>query len=172
MSHPLNFRSRSLRGCASLALLALLSACGTTPRSSDPMPISTLPPLQGSAPAVQVDYGRVTAIDPLRTQEQGQGTGAGAGAGAGAVIGGVAGAVLGNQVGSGSGRDAARIAGAVGGAVAGNAVERNARGQWRESFRIMVQLENGIQRAYEVSAPGELRVGDRVRIENNQIFRL
>jgi outer membrane lipoprotein SlyB len=163
MKHTLNFQ----RTGAALALVALLSACGTTPRSSAPMPTSsTLPPVQGSAPVIQVDYGRVTAIDPLRTQEQGRGTGAGA------VIGGVAGAVLGNQVGSGSGRDVARIAGAVGGAVAGNTVERNARSQWRESYRIMVQLENGINRAYEVPTPGDLRVGDRVRIENNQIFRM
>jgi hypothetical protein len=86
--------------------------------------------MQGSTSTIQVDFGRVTAIDPLRKQEQGQGTGA------------------------------------------GNAVERNARGQWRESFRIMVQLENGINRAYEVPTPGDLRVGDRVRIENNQIFRM
>ncbi len=166
MTHSLNLKTPAMRGFASLALLALLSACGSTPRSSAPAPTSsTFPPFQ-SAPVVQVDYGRVTAIDPLRTQEQGQGTGAGA------VIGGVAGAVLGNQVGSGSGRDVARIAGAVGGALAGNSVERNARGQWRESYRIMVQLENGINRAYEVPTPGELRVGDRVRIENNQIFRM
>lgn len=158
---------RSLHAGTALILAALLAACGTAPRSSAPMPTSsTQPPYQSSAPTIQADYGRVTAIDPLRTQEQGQGTGAGA------VIGGVAGAVLGNQVGSGSGRDAARIAGAVGGAVAGNMVERNARGQWRESFRIMVQLENGINRAYEVPTPGDLRVGDRVRIENNQIFRM
>ncbi len=159
--------ARPLRAGTALALVTLLAACGSTPRSSAPEPTSsTFPPFQSGAPAVQVDYGRVTAIDPLRTQEQGQGTGAGA------VIGGVAGAVLGNQVGSGSGRDAARIAGAVGGALAGNTVERNARGQWRESYRIMVQLENGINRAYEVPTPGELRVGDRVRIENNQIFRM
>lgn len=151
---------------AALTLAALLTACGSAPRNTPVSSSNTLPPFQSGMPAVQVDYGRVTAIDPLRTQEQGQGTGAGA------VIGGVAGAVLGNQVGSGGGRDVARIAGAVGGAVAGNAVERNARGQWRESYRIMVQLENGVQRAFEVPTPGELRVGDRVRIENNQIFRM
>jgi outer membrane lipoprotein SlyB len=161
------FAARPCRACAVLLGVALLSACGTAPRSSAPMSTNgTLPPFQSGAPAIQADYGRVTAIDPLRTQEQGQGTGAGA------IIGGVAGAVVGNQVGSGSGRDAARIAGAVGGAVAGNAVERNARSQWRESYRIMVQLENGINRAYEVPSPGDLRVGDRVRIENNQIFRM
>lgn len=130
---------RPLRAGTVLGLVALLAACSTAPRSSAPMPTSsTFPPYQSSTPAVQADYGRVTAIDPLRTQEQGQGTGAGA------VIGGVA----------------------------GNTVERNARGQWRESYRIMVQLESGINRAYEVPTPGDLRVGDRVRIENNQIFRM
>lgn len=156
----------TLQTGAALTLTALLTACGTGQRTAPVSSSNTYPPFQSGMPAVQVDYGRVSAIDPLRTQEQGQGMGAGA------VIGGVAGAVLGNQVGSGGGRDAARIAGAVGGAVAGNAVERNARGQWRESYRIMVQLENGVQRAYEVPTPGELRVGDRVRIENNQIFRM
>ena len=37
--------------------------------------------------------------------------------------------------------------------------------------RVTVQTENGQWRSYDVAATGELRVGDRVRIENNVLFR-
>jgi outer membrane lipoprotein SlyB len=90
------------------------------------------------------------------------------------VIGGVAGAVLGNQIGSGGGRTAATVLGAVGGAVAGNAIERSrtANASAGESYRVSVQIDNGPMRAYDMSTYGELRIGDRVRIENGQLYRV
>jgi outer membrane lipoprotein SlyB len=35
-----------------------------------------------------------------------------------------------------------------------------------------VQLDRGGVRSFEFKSAGELRVGDRVRIEGNQLFRL
>lgn len=112
-----------------------------------------------------VEYGRVTNVEVIRTQEPGQTSGAGA------IIGGIAGGVIGNQVGGGSGRDVARIAGIAGGALAGNAIEKNTKTQIRESYRVSVRTDNGAMRAYDLATSADLRTGDRVRIENGQVYR-
>jgi outer membrane lipoprotein SlyB len=112
-----------------------------------------------------VEYGRVTNLEVFQTQQQAQGTGLGA------VLGGVAGAVVGRQIGGGTGRDVATVAGAVGGAVAGNAIEKNRNPNVSQSYRVTVQLDNGGARAFDLPATGELRIGDRVRIQNGQLFR-
>ena len=119
-----------------------------------------------SAPERGVEYGRVTNIYQLQSQ------GSGRTSGAGAVIGAVVGGVLGHQIGGGSGRTLATAAGAVGGAVAGNAIEeRNSAGGRANGYRIVIRLDQGGQRDYDVSSPGDLRVGDRVRMVNGQISR-
>ena len=57
-------------------------------------------------------------------------------------------------------------------AVAGNAIEgRNNPGDDGQGYRISVQLDQGGYRAYDVSSPGDLRIGDRVRLYNGQISR-
>ena len=90
----------------------------------------------------------------------------------GTVGGAVVGGILGNQVGKGSGRAAATAVGVIGGAVAGNAIEgRNNPGDYAQGYRISVQLDQGGYRAYDVSSPGDLRIGDRVRLYNGQISR-
>jgi outer membrane lipoprotein SlyB len=88
------------------------------------------------------------------------------------VAGGVLGGVLGHQVGSGNGNTAATIAGVVGGALLGNAVEANNNApRGYQSYRVSVQTDNGAYRAFNVPSPGDLRIGDRVRIDNGQISR-
>ncbi len=131
---------------------------------------------QGTAPAYPApsqspyatEYGRVSNIEVHHNQSRGGGQTSGAGAVLGAVVGGV----LGNQVGKGSGRAAATAVGVIGGAVAGNAIEgRNNPGDDGQGYRISVQLDQGGYRAYDVSSPGDLRIGDRVRLYNGQISR-
>ena len=112
-----------------------------------------------------VEYGRVTNMEVFQTQEQGRGTGLGA------ILGGVAGAVVGHQIGGGTGRDLATIAGGVGGAVAGNAIEKNRNTGVGQAYRVTVQLDNGGARSYDMPSTGELRIGDRVRIQDGQLFR-
>jgi len=126
-------------------------------------PNSTYPAqnLQGN----YVEYGRVSNVEALQTQGQGQTSGVGA------VLGGVAGAVIGHQIGGGGGRDVATVIGAVGGAVAGNAIEKNRNNNVQSSYRVTIQLDNGGFRAYDVPSYGDLQPGDRVRIENGQLFR-
>ncbi len=110
------------------------------------------------------EYGRVVSIYEQARQGNGNTSGAGA------VIGAVVGGVLGNQIGGGSGRALATAAGAVGGAVAGNAVEsRNGRASRVDEYRIVIALDQGGRRDYDVSNPGDLRVGDRVRLYAGEI---
>jgi outer membrane lipoprotein SlyB len=89
---------------------------------------------------------------------------------AGTVVGGVVGGVLGNQIGGGSGRTAATVAGAVGGAMVGNKVEQN-RTAGRQSYQIRVKLDNGAYQTVTQDEMGDLHVGNRVRIENNRVYR-
>ena len=174
-----NYRAISVT--ASVLMLSTLAACVAPMQTRDaaypaqyPAPAGAYP--QGGYPAAgqpaqnqqraYSEFGRVINVEVLRTPEQGRSSGLGA------VIGGVAGAVVGRQIGGGSGRDAATVVGVVGGAVAGNEIEKSRSTTVRESYRVSIQLDNGTSRAYDVPSFGELRVGDRVRIENGQIFRM
>lgn len=112
------------------------------------------------------EYGRVSNIEVLQGRSEGRTSGAGA------VLGAVVGGVLGNQVGKGSGRVAATAVGAIGGAVAGNAIEGRNNHEVEQGYRLSVQLDHGGYRVYDVSSPGDLRIGDRVRLYNGQISRL
>ena len=107
------------------------------------------------------DFGRVVAIDVVR--------GRGSSTGAGAVVGGIVGGVLGHQVGSGRGNDAATVAGAIGGAVVGNEVEKRRDGD--EHYRVTVQLRDGREATFAQESLNGIRVGDRVRIDGNRVFR-
>ena len=160
---------RSTRLAASLtgaAMLVSVVGCATTSPMTSTYPTTTYPSV-ASAPA-SLEFGRVTNIEYMPV-----GTAAPSGNSIiGAVIGGVAGAALGSQIGGGSGRTAATVLGAVGGAMAGNAIMRNQQGMTTTpGYRVSVQTDHGMVRTYEVSATGDLRVGDRVRIENNVIYR-
>ena len=157
---------RLISSVSAVLALAGLTACAPMPQTGD----SSYPATSSTYPANQqnnyVEYGRVINVEAIQTSEKGRGSGVGA------VLGGVAGAVVGHQIGGGSGKDAATVVGAVGGAVAGNAIEKNRNATVRESYRVSVQLDNGSSRAYDVPSYGNLRVGDRVKIENGQINRL
>ena len=149
-------------------LLGSMVACGSQPmgsnQSTTSYPSTSYPSNSPSTPGY-VEYGRVTRVERVRTQQAAQGSGVGA------VIGGIAGGVLGHQIGGGTGRDLATIAGVAGGAIAGNSIEKNSQQQGREVDRVSVQTDNGAVRDYEVSAAGALRIGDRVRIESGQLYR-
>ena len=162
----MNYSSRLVSAVSSAGLLVSLMACAPmNPASVSNFPAPTTNPNTQSA---FVEFGRVNNVEVIRTQATSQGSGIGA------VIGGVAGAVVGSQIGAGTGRTAATVIGAVGGAVAGNSIEksRTANAAAGESYRVSVQLDNGSMRAYDVSTYGELRIGDRVRIENGQLYRV
>jgi len=140
-----------------LTVAALMSGCANTGSS----PASSSSSYSGTA------YGVVDAIDVTRASSGGIG---GSGIGAGTIIGGVVGGVLGHQVGGGTGQDVATVAGAVGGAVVGHEIEKSQR-QQQDEYRIRVRLENGGYQTVTQQSISDLRVGDRVRIENNRVTR-
>lgn len=161
--------SRPFYAVAGAVALATLAACGTTQDYGNPAPVVTSQPYPPAYPPVAqasyVEYGRVSAVEVIRTEEQRRPSGAGA------VLGGIAGAVVGNQIGGGTGRAVATIAGAAGGAAIGNRVEGR-RTDVNETYRVSIRVDNGTVRAYDVPTPGDLRVGDRVRIQDGQISRV
>jgi len=88
----------------------------------------------------------------------------------GTLIGGIAGGVIGHQIGSGRGNTAATIAGAIGGAVVGNEIEKKQEQAMR--YRITVQLDSGSSLLVEDTRDLNLRVGDRVRVEDGHLYHI
>lgn len=191
----MNKRFASVAGMTAAA--ALLAACGSNPTQpvaasypSTPVypsvstapsagyPATTYPSTGGavqSAPVAAVENGRVTDIQQVQT-------GATSATNPGvrnAVVGGIIGAVVGNMAGkhinSGDNRSAATVLGAAGGAAVGNRIgqrqENTAAATGGPAYRVTVQTDQGAWRTYEVGALGDLRVGDRVHIENGVIYR-
>lgn len=140
--------------------LALLGACAGPSRKGEP--VYGGDPYESRA---SVAYGRVRYIEPIGiSSDQPQG--------GGAVAGGIVGAIVGRQFGeSSSGKNVGTVAGAVGGALIGNEIEKNARRD-QAGVRVTVQLDRGGQRSFEYRDVGDLRVGDRVRIEGRQLYRM
>ena len=112
---------------------------------------------------VRVDYGHVESIHIYRNTDNEP-------INVGTVLGGIAGGVIGHQIGGGTGNAVATIAGAIGGAVLGNEIDKTQVEGSR--YRITVRLDSGSTLVVEDSRDVNLRVGDRVRVENNRVYRL
>ena len=152
--------SRRLRGlAAAAAVVSTLVGCASQrpqyQQNYPQGPVSQQPP--GA-----VQYGVVQGVELVRAENQTTG--------AGAVIGGVLGAVVGRQIGGGTGRGAATAVGVVGGAVIGNQIEKNSRGA-RDFYRVSVRFEDGSQRNFDYEQAVDIRQGDRVWLQNNQLMR-
>jgi outer membrane lipoprotein SlyB len=166
-----------------VSLTAALAACGSTdPYGPNNYPVSqpgTYPSSSSyphnssypSQPVAAVEYGQVTSVSVV---EPGNSTTAANRSVAGGVVGAIVGGLLGNQIGGGSGKSAATVIGATAGAVLGSNVGRNttppAYNTAGPVYRVTIQTDSGAVRTYDVSATGDLRPGDRVRIENGMIY--
>lgn len=137
----------------------LLAGCAGAPFG--PSTTSTPTPPQTS---VSSAFGTIESIQQVPSSSGGT-------SGAGTVLGGVAGGLLGNQVGSGTGRTAATVAGAVGGAVVGNQIEQRNRATSANLYQVRVRLDNGSYQNVTQDNVDDLRVGSRVRIENDRVYR-
>ena len=111
--------------------------------------------------AERIELGTVESIDVFREA-------ASPGPGVGAVLGGIAGGVVGHQVGHGRGNDVATVVGALGGAYIGDRVQKSNE---RDRYRISVRLDNGAKLVLDQLGEGGLRVGDRVRVVNDRVYR-
>jgi outer membrane lipoprotein SlyB len=112
-------------------------------------------------------YGYVEAVEVVAGEQQRSTM-----PGIGAIGGAIAGGVLGNQVGHGTGRTAATVGGAVAGGVIGHQVEQHVRGSQAAAtqYRFRVRMDDGSYQTYTQDRADNIRVGDRVRIENGQVW--
>jgi len=154
-------RVASIASCTALA--AILSACGVNPTLPASVPVSTYP---ASLPATTLEYGRITNIELFQG-----GTAAASGINVpGAIVGGVAGAVVGDAL--SGGRSAATVLGGAAGAAIGSQVGRaQTPASATPVYRLTLQTDSGAFRTYDVPTTGDLRIGDRVRVENGVIYR-
>jgi outer membrane lipoprotein SlyB len=131
-----------------LLCASLLAACsGNAALAKDP---------------IRTEYGTIEAIEIYRASDDQP-------VNVGTVLGGIAGGVVGHQIGSGRGKSAATVIGAIGGAVIGKEIEKErVRGS---RYRITVRLDSGSTLVVEDTRDVNLRVGDRVRVEDNRIYR-
>jgi outer membrane lipoprotein SlyB len=173
-------KTRLTSMASALVVAGTLGACSSTdlygpnnyPPVSSADPGRTYP--YGTYPAQPtagyVEFGRVTNVTMISGGPPGYTPNRSA---AGGVIGAIVGGLLGNQVGSGGGRAAATVLGATAGAVAGSNIGRNTAPPVNAQYpvyRVTVQTDSGQMRTYDVNATGDLRPGDRVRIENGIIY--
>ncbi|WP_280156253.1 glycine zipper 2TM domain-containing protein [Piscinibacter sp. XHJ-5] len=145
--------------------LVLAAGCSSVSENTAPPASGTIgasPYSSSSSSTEAAQFGYVRNIQQHETARRSSG--------AGAILGAVIGGALGNQVGSGSGRTAATAIGAVGGAVAGNKIEENRSGG-QAYYQVDVRLDNGDFRSFDYYDVNGLRVGDRVRVEGNQLQR-
>jgi outer membrane lipoprotein SlyB len=150
-------KSNQLSLVGSLSALALLTACSANPPRNDAV---VNPP---AATSQGITFGNVSNIEivPVATRASG----------GGAILGAVIGGVLGHQVGGGSGRTAATAVGVVGGAVIGNQIEqRNQRDG--EIYRVSVRLDTGRVAQFDFQQINDLRVGDRIKVQDGQLYRI
>ena len=155
--HTSRFTPSRLTLFCSVATLALVTACAGPPARNDGLVIAPVESRYGP------EYGRVTNIETVVTSERSSG--------AGAVLGAVIGGVIGSQIGGGTGNVLATGAGVVGGAVAGNQIEKRNKGD-HEVYRVSVRYDNGRTAQFDYERIDQLRVGDRVKVEDGQIQRL
>ncbi len=139
-----------------IATSSLISGCASNnTQSSQPYP--------SSSGAYSEGYGQIDSIQIERANARTSG--------GGAVVGGLIGGVIGNQVGGGSGKAAATAAGVIGGAMLGNSAEKNSQAQARDVYRISVRLDTGNYTTITQDSISDLRVGDRVRVSNDRVYR-
>ena len=142
--------------CA-LSAVALISGCSSSPSRHDAVREAPVAARYGPS------YGNVSRIEIIPVSSRPSG--------AGAVLGAVVGGVLGHQVGGGSGRDAATVVGAIGGAAVGNQIERRNRRD-DEVYRVSVHLDNGAVAQFDYQRIDDLRVGDRIKVQDGQLHRV
>jgi len=146
--------------------LLTLTACGSQPNQPTYQGGST----QGSYPTnnsnvAYAQYGVIRSIDLVQQEHK-------SGVGVGAIVGAVVGGVLGNQVGKGDGKTAATVVGAAGGAYAGNEIQkRNQQPQQPDAVRLNIRLHDGANISVTQDTAADLRVGDRVMVQNGTARR-
>lgn len=144
---------------AAVAAVVLLSASGCADMNgpTNTSGTGTTYPQSGA----YTSYGVVQSIELVR-----QDTAGNAGIGVGTIAGAVVGGIVGSQVGSGSGKTAATVIGAAGGAYAGHELEKRSQQQQTDAYKFTIRMNDGSYQTVTQTTSADIRVGDRVRIEN------
>lgn len=147
-----------------LAAALTLGACANTSAPQTGGNVSTYPQSGNPSTGAYSGYGVVQSIDLVQQSQQSTGI-AGTGVGVGAIAGAVVGGILGNQVGGGTGNTAATVLGAAGGAYAGNEIEKRNQ-QQVSAYKLTVRMNDGSYQTLTQATNVDVRVGDRVVIDN------
>lgn len=141
-----------------VAAVLMLGACADMNRPINTSGTGTAYPQSGA----YAGYGVVQSIELVRQDTGGI---AGSGIGAGTIAGAVVGGIVGSQVGSGQGKTAATVIGAAGGAYAGHELEKRSQ-QQTDAYKFTIRMNDGSYQTVTQTTSGDIRVGDRVKIEN------
>lgn len=141
-----------------MAAVLTLGACADMNRPINTSGTGTSHPQSGA----YAGYGVVQSIELVRQDTAGI---AGSGIGAGTIAGAVVGGIVGSQVGSGQGKTAATVIGAAGGAYAGHELEKRSQ-QQTDAYKFTIRMNDGAYQTVTQPTSGDIRVGDRVKIEN------
>lgn len=147
-----------LKAAIAVASVFSLAACENMPVANN-APYGGVTYPQAGNPGSYTQYGVVQSIDLVRVDS------ANSGVGIGTIAGAVVGGIIGHQVGSGNGNTAATVLGAAGGAYAGRELEKRNQ-QQTDAYKFTIRLRDGTYQTVTQTTNADIRVGDRVRIDN------
>lgn len=145
-----------------LTAVLTLGGCANMHTPTDTSRSGTVYPQSTPSSRVYPEYGVVQSIDLVRQDNAGIG---GSGIGVGAIAGAVVGGIVGGQVGGGSGKTAATVLGAAGGAYAGHELEKRNQ-QQSDAYKFTLRMNDGSYKTVTQTTHADIRVGDRVKVEN------
>ena len=160
-------RQNQLGSLFALAAVLTLGACETINTPGYRSGYDNNYPQSNNSRGNHASYGVVESVELPRAQNSGiGGTDIGLGTLAGAVVGGI----VGTQVGAGRGNTAATVIGAAGGAYVGHELEKKTQ-QQADTHRLTIRMEDGSRQTLVQSSNIDIRVGDRVQIDNGVVRR-
>lgn len=152
-------RQNQLRTLFALLAVLTLGACETINNPGYRSGYDNNYPQSNNSRQNYSQYGVVQSVELIR--QQSGGSDIGLGTLAGAVVGGI----VGNQMGSGRGNTAATVIGAAGGAYVGHELEKKPQ-QQQDVHRLNIRMEDGSHQSVIQSPEYDIRVGDRVQVDN------
>ena len=152
-------RQNQLKLFIALAAVLTLGACETINSPGYHTGYDNNYPQSNNSRQSYSRYGVVQSVELIR--QQSSGSDIGLGTLAGAVVGGI----VGNQVGQGRGNTAATVIGAAGGAYVGHEIEKRPE-QQPDAHRLNIRMEDGSHQSVIQGAEADIRVGDRVQVDN------
>lgn len=157
-----------------LAVVAVLTLAGCETTQSPAVhenPTRYENPTSYGSTGTQGLYSGYGVVQSMELVQQGSADNSSGGVGIGTIAGAVAGGLLGSRIGGGTGQLAATAAGVAGGAYAGHQYDNRPQQQGMDIYRYNIRMDNGSYQSVTQDASMGLRVGDRVRIDNNVVQR-